>query len=808
MQQKNFIAFLILSVVILVGWSLLQQQLWPVRPKKPADKKEQKEVVKGKDKKEDKKEEKNKAAAISAWDGLRPEARNAILAALTVTSSAGNGSLTAIPAYLERIEQVKRITLGGKGYFLEAVVTSQGAGLQKLTLKDFKAADRLGRPLNKSLDLIQDDPFRASFLLYHFPKVEEERAKRDKFPPVPTLGERLWNLEDNHTNADGVQTVRFSTRVPPPYSHLVISKEYRLAKGDYHIGLSIMIEDTRRDEKGGAPPAFRYQLAGAHGLPIEGEWYATTYRNSFIGESAGRRFLSRTMEDARTISHRAGGQAVPDNPEAEVLIQYAGVADQYFASLIVVDDKQADKRDGGVDATKILAWGRPTRETKQTKGIIRKISADKATVVIAEPRDVIYQLLPRARELLESQKLREGDLVVATYYYELGAHGRDRDRRLMESIRRGREPHPFANDITVRVNSDRIVLEPGQKVVHKFLLYNGPLKVRLLDQMGAQSPDSDLVNRYADTLHLSTLTDVGNFGPWTELIIFCTKVMHWLLFRLHFLGYGLAIIFLTILVRSVMFPISRKQALMSMKMQELAPEMKKLQEKYKSDPKARTEAVMELYRKHHVHPLGGCLPLILQLPIFMGLYYALQESIHFRQASFLWIDNLSAPDCLIWWGENIPLISDPDNLGSGLFSFLYLGPYFSLLPVLAVALMIVQQKMLTPPPADEQQAMQFKMMRYMMVVIGLMFYKVAAGLCLYFIASSLWGVAERKLLPKKKAAFSAAQAPVVKPSPNGPRTKPRALGKKDAKKELGAIQQLIQRIKDWWAEVLKQARKK
>src|SRR5947209_16533466 len=98
------------------------------------------------------------------------------------------------------------------------------------------------------------------------------------------------------------------------------------------------------------------------------------------------------------------------------------------------------------------------------------------------------------------------------------------------------------------------------------------------------------------------------------------------------------------------------------------------------------------------------------------------------------------------WGESIPWLSTPESYGG----FLYLGPYFNLLPVIAVALMIGQQKMMTPPPADEQQEMQQKMMKYMMVFFGLMFYKVAAGLCVYFIASSAWGFCERKLLPKTK----------------------------------------------------------
>ena len=122
--------------------------------------------------------------------------------------------------------------------------------------------------------------------------------------------------------------------------------------------------------------------------------------------------------------------------------------------------------------------------------------------------------------------------------------------------------------------------------------------------------------------------------------------MHWLLYMLHTVvrSWGLSIIVLTFLVRGALFPISRRQAYLSIKMQELAPELKKVQEKYKSDPQAKQQAVMELYRKHKIHPLGSCLPLFMQMPIFMGLYFALQESIQFRLAPFIWIDNLAAPD--------------------------------------------------------------------------------------------------------------------------------------------------------------------
>ena len=104
-------------------------------------------------------------------------------------------------------------------------------------------------------------------------------------------------------------------------------------------------------------------------------------------------------------------------------------------------------------------------------------------------------------------------------------------------------------------------------------------------------------------------------------------------------------------------------------------------------------AQMELYRKHGVNPFGSCWFLLLQMPIFMGLYYCLQESVHFRLAGFLWIDNLAAPDMLVWWSENIPLLSRPTDVGS----ILYLGPYLNLLPIVAVTLMIFQQKKMMPP---------------------------------------------------------------------------------------------------------------
>ena len=392
--------------------------------------------------------------------------------------------------------------------------------------------------------------------------------------------------------------------------------------------------------------------------------------------------------------------------------------------------------------------------------------------------------------------------------------------RVATFVRAGNVRRTQLDDITVRVVSDALQLEPGKTMVHNYVLYQGPSKVRQLATFrGDKAVDAELVDWYADTLHLRTLTDYRSPGflgeisskvMWTDLLILTTRFMHWLLDWLHWLvpNYGLSIILLTLIVRASMFPVSRKSALLSQRMQALGPEMKKIQEKYKDDPKLKSAEMWQLYRKHKVSPFGSCLPMLMQMPFFLGLYYCLQESINFRLAGFLWMDNLAAPDMLMGWGAGIPIISDPDNFSGSFFSFIYLGPYFNVLPVIAVTLMLFQQKMMTPPPADEQQEMQQKMMKYMAVFIGIMFYKVAAGLCVYFIVSSLWGLCERKMLPKRKPleALTAAATPGGNGSTGGGGKPGRGKGKLDKKekKPEGAFQ----KVKDMWAELLRQAEKK
>jgi YidC/Oxa1 family membrane protein insertase len=123
---------------------------------------------------------------------------------------------------------------------------------------------------------------------------------------------------------------------------------------------------------------------------------------------------------------------------------------------------------------------------------------------------------------------------------------------------------------------------------------------------------------------------------------------------------------------------------------------------------------------------------MIQLPVFMGLWQTLNNSVALRQAPFLYIDNLAAPDALFRFPGTVP----------------FLGDYFNLLPIVSVVLMWLQMKLFSPPPANEEAELQQKMFSVMMVFMSFMFYKVPSGLGLYFITSSLWAVCERLLLPK------------------------------------------------------------
>ena len=285
-------------------------------------------------------------------------------------------------------------------------------------------------------------------------------------------------------------------------------------------------------------------------------------------------------------------------------------------------------------------------------------------------------------------------------------------------------------DVTFRLKSQRFNIPPNDALRQQFLVFVGP-------------KDSEILKHYG----LEETIVFGWFG-WVS------RPMLWLLHQLYWLtgsfSYGLAVIILTIMVRGCMFPLGRKMALNSQKMQELAPEMKHIAEKYKNDLEKRTQAQRELYAKHKFNPLSGCGVMFIQMPVFLGLYRGLSCDIALRQAPLIpglsWCSNLAGPDQFWHWEGVVPAMISSSK---GIFG---LGPYLNILPLITVVLFLAQHKLFSPPPQDEQQQMQHTIMKFMMVFMGVLFHKVAAGLCLYIIASTLWGLGERLILPKSQAA--------------------------------------------------------
>jgi YidC/Oxa1 family membrane protein insertase len=205
-------------------------------------------------------------------------------------------------------------------------------------------------------------------------------------------------------------------------------------------------------------------------------------------------------------------------------------------------------------------------------------------------------------------------------------------------------------------------------------------------------------------------------------------------------NWGVAIIILTLCVRLALFPMNRRSqtamARHATKMKRVQPKLNEIKEKYANNPqKLRQEQARIMQEEGAFPPLGGCLPMFLQIPVFFGLYQALRVAFDLRQASFLWVNDLSMPDRLWPTGMDmsLPMVGSIE--------------YLNVLPPTMVFLWILQQKLM-PKPTDEQALKMQKMMMWMPILFGFFLYNYAAGLSLYMITSSLFGICEYTVIRK------------------------------------------------------------
>ncbi|RMG12057.1 MAG: membrane protein insertase YidC [Planctomycetota bacterium] len=274
----------------------------------------------------------------------------------------------------------------------------------------------------------------------------------------------------------------------------------------------------------------------------------------------------------------------------------------------------------------------------------------------------------------------------------------------------------------------RFQIPPGGAVTHHYAVFLGP---RQEDELFEAPPYEGL------GLENMVYHGWGIFGVFARVLL-------WILTGLHAVtgNWGVAILLLTVLVRSSMLPLSIWSQKNMLRMQKLAPELNKLKEKFSGPDGSMTpeqqrafqQAQMELWRKHGVNPVGCIGPMFLQMPVFIGLYNALNYAVAMRHSKFaFWITDLSIPDVAARLPFTIPL------LGTNALS---------ILPLLMVGTYALQQK-IQPPPADEKAAEQQRIMKFVMPFFGFLFYTMPSGLLLYFITSSLWSIGETLTVKKK-----------------------------------------------------------
>lgn len=199
-------------------------------------------------------------------------------------------------------------------------------------------------------------------------------------------------------------------------------------------------------------------------------------------------------------------------------------------------------------------------------------------------------------------------------------------------------------------------------------------------------------------------------------------------------NWGLSIIIFSSLIYLVLFPFTAKSTKAMKRMQEFQPEIEALKEKYKDNPKKMQKETLSLYREHKINPLGGCLPLLFQFPVFIALYQVLFRLVDLKNATFLWIKDLASPDRFLQLPFTVPL------LGTN---------YLNILPLCIAILGIVQQKVIAAPSSSSAQASQQKTMGlFMSVFIGFIFYKFPSALVLYWFTQNILTIAYQMRIRK------------------------------------------------------------
>jgi YidC/Oxa1 family membrane protein insertase len=272
-------------------------------------------------------------------------------------------------------------------------------------------------------------------------------------------------------------------------------------------------------------------------------------------------------------------------------------------------------------------------------------------------------------------------------------------------------------------------LAPNQAFTNQIFLFAGPKEYQTLARIGGRFNNNiDLVMGYG-----------GFFGFFAKALLLAMNALH----NALSLPYGWAIIAITVVIKVVFWPLTQASTRSMKRMQALQPQMNAIKEKYKDDPLKMNKKTMEFMKEHKVSPLGGCLPMLLQIPVFFGFYRMIQSAIELRGARFLWVRDLSKPDTLF----TIPGTTFP----------------FNLLPLIMGMTMLWQARL--TPPSPGMDPMQAKMMRYMPLMFLVFLYNFSAGLALYWTVQNLLTIAQTKLTRMVPETAAPAKGPGLTPPP-------------------------------------------
>jgi YidC/Oxa1 family membrane protein insertase len=274
-----------------------------------------------------------------------------------------------------------------------------------------------------------------------------------------------------------------------------------------------------------------------------------------------------------------------------------------------------------------------------------------------------------------------------------------------------------------------LTLAPHENLQRQVALFAGPKEYRTLATISAA------FNNNVDA--------VMGFGFWGFFSKALLLWMNWLHSTLS-LPYGWAIVVITVIIKVVFWPLTQASTRSAKRMQALQPQIKALQEKYKDDPVKAQRKMMEFWKEHKINPMSGCLPTLIQMPVFFGFFFMIGSAIELRGASFLWVKDLSRPDTLFL----IPGVNFP----------------FNLLPLIMGATMLYQAH-LTPPSPGMDPA-QAKLMRYMPLIFLVFLYNYSAGLTLYWTVQNVLSIVQTKLIrttAEPPGTSTPGRAPVLTP---------------------------------------------